>query len=301
MKKNVLNIDVTRPAQQLILLRGIPGSGKSTMAKSLVVYGIIHSTDDLIEATGDYRGFFTKMIESGDFTDLSRMHSKNLSNAIKSMKDGITPCIIDNTNIKSNEPKAYVVAALEMGFDEDNIHIFDVGTRGLSAEELAESNTHGVPLDKIQMMMQSHKSVGPLTVKKILDSKDMYKQSDVLYACVLLDRQSKGLLLDMVGAFKPKDWVVICDHMTICLGELKDKTNLGKEVILTVTKLGLSDMAMAVEAEGYESKNAIPHITIAINPEGGKPKDSNNITSWQDMESFMVKGVISEITKTNKL
>ena len=300
MKKNVLNIDITRPAQQLILLRGIPGSGKSTMAKSLVVYGIIHSTDDLIEATGDYRGFFTKMIESGDFADLSRMHSKNLSNAIKSMGDGITPCIIDNTNIKANEPKAYVVAALEMGFDEDNIHICDVGTRGLSAEELAESNTHGVPLDKIKMMMQSHKSVGPLTVKKILDSKDMYKQSDVLYSCVLLDRQSKGLLLDMVGPFKPKDWDVICDHLTICLGELKDKTNLGKEVILTVTKLGLSDMAMAVEVEGYESKNAIPHITIAINPEGGKPKDSNNITSWKDIKEFMVQGVITEIKKGEK-
>ncbi len=263
-----------------------------------MVNGIIHSTDDLIEATGDYRGFFAKMNESGDWKELSRMHSKNLSNAIKSMEDGITPCIIDNTSIKANEPKAYVVAALEMGFDEENIHIFDVGTRGLSAEELAESNTHGVPLDKIQMMMQSHKSVGPLTVKKILDSKDMYKQSDVLYSCVLLDGQSKWLLLDKVGVWIPKDWVVICDHMTICLGEMKDKTDLGKEVILTVTKLGLSDMAMAVGVEGYESKNAIPHITIAINPEGGKPKDSNNITSWQDMESFMVKGVVTEIKKS---
>jgi hypothetical protein len=57
-------------------------------------------------------------------------------------------------------------------------------------------------------------------------------------------------------------------------------------------------MAMAVGVEGYESKNAIPHITIAINPEGGKPKDSNNITSWQDMESFMVKGVVTEIKKS---
>lgn len=300
MKKNVLNIDVTRPTQQLILLRGIPGSGKSTMAKFIVLDGIIHSTDDLIEATGDYRGFFTKMIESGDFTDLSRMHSKNLSNAVKSMKDGVTRIVIDNTNIKANEPKAYVVAALEMGFDEDNIHIFDVGTRDLSAKELAESNTHGVPLDKIKMMMQSHKSVGPLTVKKILDSKDMYKQSDVLYSCVLLDTQSKGLLLDMVGPFKPKDWVVICDHMTICLGELKDKTNLGKEVTLTVSKLGLSDMAMAVEVQGYESKNAIPHITIAINPEGGKPVMSNDITKWQDIKEFTIQGVITEIKKVEK-
>ena len=297
MKKNVLNIDVTRPTQQLILMRGLPGSGKSTMAKSIVLDGVIHSTDDLIEATGDYIGFFTKMIESDDFTDLSRMHSKNLSNAVKSMKDGVTRIVIDNTNIKANEPKAYVVAALEMGFDEDNIHIFDVGTRDLSAEELAESNTHGVPLDKIQMMMQSHKSVGPLTVKKILDSKDMYKQSDVLYTCVLLDGQSKATLLDRLGIWIPKDWKVIADHMTICLGEMKDKSELGKEVVLTVTRLGLSDMAMAVQVEGFRSKNEIPHITIAINPEGGKPVMSNEITKWQDIKEFTIQGVVTEIKK----
>ena len=298
MKKNVLNIDVTRPTQQLFVMRGIPGAGKSTMAKSLMGDGIIHSTDDVIEATGDYRAFFARLIESGDFSDLSRMHSKNLSNAIKSMKDGITPVVVDNTNIKANEAKAYVVAALEMGLDDNNIQIHDLGTRGLTAEQLAESNTHGVPLDKIQMMMQSHKSVGELTVKKILDSKDMYKQSDVLYSCVLLDGQSKGTLLDKVGIWIPKDWTVVTHHMTICLGEMKDKSDLGKEVVLTVTKLGLSDMALAVQVEGFNSKNEIPHITIAINPEGGKPVMSNEITKWQDMKSFMIKGVVTEIKKS---
>ena len=267
------------------------------MAKSIVLDGIIHSTDDLITATGDYRAFFARLIESGDFKDLSRMHSKNLSNAIKSMKDGISPVVIDNTNIKANEAKAYVVAALEIGFDDNNIQICDVGTRGLSAEELAESNTHGVPLDKIQMMMQSHKSVGPLTVKKILDSKDMYKQSDVLYTCVLLDGQSKATLLDRLGIWIPKDWKVIADHMTICLGEMKDKSELGKEVVLTVTRLGLSDMAMAVQVEGFRSKNEIPHITIAINPEGGKPVMSNEITKWQDIKEFTIQGVVTEIKK----
>jgi predicted kinase len=298
MKKNVLNIDITRPTQRLFVMRGIPGAGKSTMAKSLMGDGIIHSTDDVIEATGDYRAFFARLIESGDFSDLSRMHSKNLSNAINSMKDGITPVVVDNTNIKANEAKAYVVAALEMGFDDKNIEIHDVGTRDLTAEQLAESNTHGVPLDKIQMMIQSHKSVGPLTVKKILDSKDMYKQSNVLYSCVLLDGQSKGTLLDKVGIWIPKDWTVVTHHMTICLGEMKDKSDLGKEVVLTVTKLGLSDMALAVQVEGFASKNNIPHITIAINPDGGKPVMSNEITKWQDLKSFIIKGVVTEIKKS---
>lgn len=297
MRKNVLNIDITRPTQKLVIMRGIPGAGKSTKSKSLVGEGVIHSTDDLIESTGDYRGFFAKMIESGDFKELSRMHSKNLSNAVKSMKDGISPVVIDNTNIKANEPKAYVVAALEMGFDENNISIVDVGTRGLSAEQLAESNTHGVPLDKIQMMMQSHKSVGDLTVNKILESKDMYKQSDVLYSCVLLDNQSRTTLLTMVGGSIPKDWKVIAHHMTINLGELKDKSDLGKEVVLTVEEVGISDMAMAVKVSGYPSKNEIPHITIAINPDGGKPVMSNQITKWRHIKKFMIGGVVTEIKK----
>jgi hypothetical protein len=73
---------------------------------------------------------------------------------------------------------------------------------------------------------------------------------------------------------------------------------LGKEVVLTVTKLGLSDMALAVQVEGFASKNNIPHITIAINPDGGKPVMSNEITKWQDLKSFMIKGVVTEIKKS---
>ena len=45
---NALGKPVTRPNQILIVMRGIPGAGKSTKAKSLVGGGIIHSTDDLL-------------------------------------------------------------------------------------------------------------------------------------------------------------------------------------------------------------------------------------------------------------
>jgi hypothetical protein len=53
--------------------------------------------------------------------------------------------------------------------------------------------------------------------------------------------------------------------MTICLGPLKNKSDLGNEVRLKVTHLGVSDMAIAVKVNGYESVNVIPHITVAIN------------------------------------
>lgn len=296
--KNVLGVTVSKPNQELIVMRGIPGAGKSTKAKSLVGQGKIHSTDDVIEAGGDYNEFFAKMIASKDFTPLSRAHSTNLKNAIASMKAGVSPVIIDNTNIKQNESKAYVVAALEMGYADNNIKFVDIGAAGLEAAELAKRNAHGVPLDKIEMMIASHTAQGPLTLQSVLGSKDMYKQSDVLYSCVLLDNQSKSTLLSMVGDRIPEGWKVFTHHMTINLGELKDKTDLGKEVTLTVEALGLSDMAMAVRVSGYPTKNEIPHITVAVNPEGGKPAMSNQISKWQSIKTFMIKGVVTEIKKS---
>ena len=73
--------------------------------------------------------------------------------------------------------------------------------------------------------------------------------------------------------------------------------DLGKEVVLTVTKVGLSDMAMAVTVGGFTSKNEIPHITIGVNPDGGKPKMSNDIRGWQDLRIFHISGIVTEIKK----
>jgi predicted kinase len=295
--KNILGKEVTRPNQELVIMRGIPGAGKSTKAKSLVGKGKIHSTDDVIEAGGDYNEFFAKMIANKDFAPLSRAHSTNLKNAIASMKAGETPVIVDNTNIKQNEPKAYVVAALEMGYADNNIKFVDIGSAGLEAAELAKRNSHGVPLEKIEQMIASHTGQGEMTLRKVLDSKDMYKQSDVLYSAVVLDKASRTFLLDFVDDLIPEGWKVIAHHMTINLGELKDKSNVGGEVVLTVTDVGLSDMAMAVKVSGYPSKNENPHITIAVNPDGGKPAMSNQITNWRPVKKVMLNGVVTEIKK----
>jgi hypothetical protein len=269
----------------------------------LVKEGVIHSTDSVIESWGNYNEFFNKMVESEDFTPLSRAHSKNLSNAIASIKEGKSPVVFDNTNIKMNEPKRLVELALKMGLDENNIKIVDIGTNGLTAEQLAKRNSHGVPLEKIQSMMASHKGQGDMTLKKILESKDMYKTSDVLYSCVLLDKASHNALITPANydVEPPDGWVIFAHHMTIAFGKgVKDKSELGKKVTLRVFKVGISDMAMAVQVDGYPSEKAIPHITIAINKDGGgKPKDSNDITKWQDIKPFYITGVVADIGKDN--
>jgi len=298
-KQNSLNIDVTKPNQELIVMRGVPGGGKSTEAAKRVGNGIIHSTDAIIEDTMNYRDFFADMAATGDYKPLNRMHSLNLTNSINSMKAGITPIIIDNTNIKHADAKAYVVAALTMGYADENIHFVDVGTAGLSAEELAARNTHGVPLDKIKQMMASHKGQGEITLYKVLNAKDMYRQSNVLYSAVVLGKQSHDTVVNTNYPVDiPDGWILIAHHMTIAFGKgVADKAELGKEVTLTVTKVGVSDMAMAVQVEGYPSNNAIPHVTIAINPDGGKAVMSNDITRWYDVKPFVITGVVTDIAK----
>lgn len=297
--KNSLNVSITRPNQVLIVMRGIPGSGKSTKAKELAgSNGVIHSTDDVIESQGNYNEFFKQMIASKDFTPLSRAHSTNLKNLFKSLKDGLSPVILDNTNIKQNEAKAAVKAALELGLSDNNIKFVDIGTGGLSAQELSKRNTHGVPLDKIEAMIASHTSQGPLSVQSVMSAKDMYPQSNVLYSAVVLEKASQNVLFSNVGKTIPEGWIKYGHHMTINMGPLKDKSILGTEQYLVVNKVGISDMAMAVAVQSdIETKNEIPHITVAINPDGGKPVMSNNITNWQDVRMFILLGEVTEIKK----
>lgn len=297
MIKNSLGVDVTRPNQELILIRGVSGAGKSTFAKKAAQGGVIHSTDDLINAQGNYREFFNKMIQSKNFGPLSQMHALNLKNAIKSIQDGVSPVVIDNTNIKPAEMKNYAVKALELGLADENIKFVNVGTGGASAEELAKRNLHGVPLEKIQQMIQSYNSAGDMTLQKVLDAKDMYGSSDILYSAVVLDKVSHDLLLREFNLSIPDDWKLYAHHMTIQFGKSAPEQDLGKEVGLVVNGLGISDMAVAVSVEGYQSSNERPHVTLAINPEGGKPAMSNQITDWKKTPPLKIRGIVTNIKK----
>ncbi len=254
----------------------------------MVEGGVIHSTDAVIESKYDYNKFFSDMKENNNFAPLSRVHSENLNNAKKSIDEGITPIIIDNTNIKANECKEYVEYALNVGYANENIKFIEVGTSDLLAEELAERNTHGVPLGKIESMILSYESVGPLDLDKVIKSKPMYKKKVKKIAMAVLDDKSRAKLLGSVSHFIPKDWEMIAHHMTINFGKgLGDRIgDLGKNVTLVAEEIGVSNMAVAVKVSGYHSDNNIPHITIAVNRKnGGKPVMSNMITEWKPLVS----------------
>ena len=124
--------------------------------------------------------------------------------------------------------------------------------------------------------------------------------NNILYSGVILDDQSHHNLLSYVKEFVdiPKNWKRLAHHMTITFkeelpSELKD--DLGEIITLTVKKIGISDDAIAVEVEGYPTNKSIPHITVAIPPDG-KPVNSNYIKNWEEVNTpLILNGEVREI------
>jgi hypothetical protein len=118
----------------------------------------------------------------------------------------------------------------------------------------------------------------------------------ISYSAVVLDHESSELLLNKFNGEIPDGWKKYAHHMTIALGKaIEDENLLGSSQILTVTQIGKSDMVIAVRVEGFPSKNKIPHVTLAVNPEGGKPFMSNKIEEWKDIEPFEITGEVRNI------
>ncbi|XP_030634009.1 NEDD4-binding protein 2-like 2 [Chanos chanos] len=145
---------------KLILMRGAPGCGKSTLAKELLSTGpngIILSTDDYFFQDGEY--FF-------DPTLLGEAHGWNQNRAWKAIQEYRSPVIIDNTNIQAWEMKPYVVMALEKGYcitfhEPDTSWKFD-------PSQLERRNKHGVSREKIVKILESFER--PMTVNIVLNS-----------------------------------------------------------------------------------------------------------------------------------
>jgi len=131
--------------KKLIILRGLPGSGKSKKAKQLVGNGIIHSTDDYFTKNGKYEF---------DIDSVGKFHGFNLAASIRSMKKDISPVIIDNTNIVAMHCAKYVEAGKVYGYEiiiiePDAPWAFDV-------EELLKRNTHEISRDTLAEMLRQY-------------------------------------------------------------------------------------------------------------------------------------------------
>ena len=123
------------------IMRGIPGSGKSTVAELLATTSkssIIHSTDNYHMVNGKYK--FNKDM-------LWIFHQKNLEAFEKSCKNGKKIVICDNTNIKKSFFSKYVTVAKKYGYK-----VFLIIVGDFKVSECYKRNRHKVPLKMVKGM-----------------------------------------------------------------------------------------------------------------------------------------------------
>ncbi len=123
------------------IMRGVPGSGKSTVAHELIKDGgVVHSTDDYRYIDGKYHFDPTKSQEC---------HDLNYQAFCSSLEQGVSVVICDNTNIKRWHFKRYIEAAEKAGY------LVAVVTMPHPDPQVATQRTiHDVPAPAIEIMIK---------------------------------------------------------------------------------------------------------------------------------------------------
>jgi len=121
------------------------------------------------------------------------------------------------------------------------------------------------------------------------------------YIGIFLDQSSKGLLYNL-KKYAPRDWKWYGDHLTIkYFGAPRYPEDFpepydtlaeeGQDVSLVVSRIAISDKAMAVQVTGYPLDDRVSHITLATSKHGS-PIDSNSLSEWKKVKSFTLHGTV---------
>ncbi|XP_072039599.1 uncharacterized protein [Amphiura filiformis] len=140
----------------MCLMRGAPGSGKSTIARQLKgEHGVIYSTDEFFYKDGQY---------TFDPMRLGDAHEWNQKRAREACEAGTSPVIIDNTNSLRWEMKPYVSMALD---NEYQVEFREPMTPWRNKPgQLAKKNSHNVPAESIAKQLERYEH--NVTVENIL-------------------------------------------------------------------------------------------------------------------------------------
>lgn len=127
----------------LHIVRGLPGSGKTTLAKSLT--SCYHEADQYFE--DGYGGYQWRANELAD------AHLACARNCETAMRNGIPIVAVSNTFVKHAQMHEYEDMAKQYGYVVEYHDLFDAG---LTDMQLCHRNAHSVPLPMIERMRRQY-------------------------------------------------------------------------------------------------------------------------------------------------
>jgi len=140
----------------MYIMRACPGAGKSTLAHKLGKGGVVYAGDDYFMVGNKYMFDENKLMDA---------HKWNLKRTEKAAKEGITPIVIDNTNLVPEDAQPYMKIGIKYGYE---IEIAEPNTPWkFDADELAKRNRHGVTKESIERKLERYT---PYTVEEALNA-----------------------------------------------------------------------------------------------------------------------------------
>ncbi|XP_057652949.1 uncharacterized protein LOC130891893 [Diorhabda carinulata] len=156
----------------MIILRGLPGSGKTTLAKKILENTVGYDSNYHLHilSADDYFCQNPRGIYEYNVRKIEDAHNWNQNRAFQATRRGFSPVIIDNTNTQMWELKAYASMAIDFGYI---LEILEPDTHWcFNDKELAKRNTHGVPRSKIKDYLDRYEK--NITAKKLLTAYNLY-------------------------------------------------------------------------------------------------------------------------------
>lgn len=143
--------------KKVIVMSGIPGSGKSTWATNNYSKALYCSADNYFIKDGLYdfdasklskahNYCMKKFLESIDYLENEQESEEEFNTRLE--QDGWDPIIVvDNTNLSKWEASPYIAVAKAKDFEIEVVRIISI-----NPDIAAGRNTHGVPYNKVLEM-----------------------------------------------------------------------------------------------------------------------------------------------------
>lgn len=170
----------------MFVLRGLPGSGKTTLAKALKNVYAYHALGDFIFCSADTY-FMCEGSYKFDASKLKFAHEECQNQMREAAICRLQTIVVDNTNIRHFEMKPYFQIANSEGYI---VLIVEPKTPWrYNPEILSKRNNHAVSLELLQKKLKMYQPVIPLYYGwflSVLDSRNLITMSkDILKMCLM--------------------------------------------------------------------------------------------------------------------